>query len=120
MGIPSLKKTIIKYFANIPNIEDLKNNNLILFTTSGIISGKLLLESTENSNNKVFSDIVEDVINTYRSDNSLDELKPLNDNDGFLMMENVVIFESNRSINMPFMIVFFDQITGISIGNLQL
>ena len=112
MSIPSLKKETIVSFACLSDEKDLGNNKLVLVTTAGVITGTLA--KSEN----FLSKAVDHIIDQYRQDNGLDE-KPLNGNDGLLSLEDVTIMSGSKTFNIPFLTVFYDQIIGVSIGNID-
>ena len=117
----SLKKEIIKNFIFLPDLDALKNNKIVLATALGLVSGRLPSdEEVENkeSLNAALVKICSDTANEYKSNLSLSETDNLPDNDGYIYLVDVEIKSSNAVFKTPFMVVFYDQIIGVSIGNI--
>ena len=122
MDRQSIKKFLISDLYLLTNEEELKNNDINLFTPLGIISGKPYHYSTDNLNEYLATDLMaklfEKITNTYKSKYSIENSIP--ENDGFIVLQDVII-RSNNSVNIikvPQLVVFYDQIIGITLGNL--
>lgn len=123
MNIPSIKKQIITHFCGLTQTDLLKGNKLILLTAFGIVSGELIFDvpddSSEDINNKVLSNIIKRISDDYCADYSIE--LPTNGNDGCFLLKNVEILSSStsqKSISLAQLVVFFDQIIGVSVGNI--
>lgn len=115
MDNATLKKLIITAMSSAPEIEGLEDNDLILTTSAGIIFGKLI--SDEEANNDPFAIVCGKIAEDYQKENfSSDSCLP--GNDGYLYLKDVKIksTSSNLTTRLPLLIVFFDQIIGVSIG----
>lgn len=127
MAKPSLKKFIS---SNIGNFLDkrselgLENNRIIFYTPIGVIEGDYINKDIDNIDELdneysallvMCESLYDEYVETYESEKS-----PLSGNDGFLILKNVVIRNSNNTFRIPSFILFYDQIIGISIGNIDL
>ncbi len=126
MNLPSLKKEIITRFALAPTLEQLKDNQLIIVTSFGIISGTLANEINDidfDDRNQVsiavLGKLTGNIISEYKKSNSIDEDQLLEGNDGCIPLVDVVVKTSTATFNLHFLNVFYDQIIGVTIGNVQ-
>lgn len=116
----SLKKNTILSFSRIPSIKGMENNDVILITAAGAISGTLIKETYADND-------IEGILNTaatnsaigYRKERGIADNVPLDGNDGFITLKDVTIRNGNTVLRQPFLCVFFDQIIGVSIGKLN-
>lgn len=107
----------------IPDIKELENNNLILTTPAGIICGKLISEEEVQDGTSIqsaFAKLCVSVKEDYFKETS-SEKTDVSDNDGYIFLKDVKIksTSTNMVTNVPFMIVFYDQIIGVSIGSID-
>ena len=119
---PSLKKTIISSLAVSKNVPELKDNSLILVTGYGLIVGDIAnIEDQENLNPKDYiATLVGEISKQYNNDYYPETNKPLPDSDGYITLENVKLLNTNgRTVNLQHLTVFFDQIIGVTIGNID-
>ncbi len=128
MEFPSLKKQIINEVYAFMATEALKGNYLILITAAGTILGKPVFdteaqyEDLENGrlNDKNAVALIFEMIDEskkqykkYIPDGSL-----LPGNDGYIMLKEVTVRANDGvRLNFPTMIVFYDQIIGVTFGN---
>lgn len=122
MNKPSLKKTIISNLAMLKNVDGFKDNSLLLLTSVGIISGKVIdIKDTENLNGSEYlASLIKEFSKDYKKENYSDESTYLPGNDGHITLVNVTILKDNGSTTkIPILTVFFDQVIGVSIGNLN-
>lgn len=118
MGIPSLKKQIIQNFFGITLLQkEFGNNQLILVTSLGLIAGTSI-NINEDATSTLLLDLTDQFANDYIEKNALDKDNPLNGNDGFISLTDVTIKTSHATFNLPFLNVFYDQIIGVTIGNI--
>lgn len=115
MGKASFKKCLINsLFSTVQDVDGFEANDVILATSSGIISGKLISESEfkeMKTSRCAIAHICQKFANEYSENNELAE------NDGYLFLVDVKAISSDgKSISLPFVVVFQDQITGISFG----
>lgn len=125
MNHSSLKKSLIIVMSCIPEVEGLEENNLILTTSAGIISGKVPSEQEiddENSLCGVLYKICDNTKEEYLKNISSTDSEPvIVGNDGYIILKDVKIrsTSSDTITNMHFMVVFYDQIIGVTIGNIN-
>ncbi|MDU7338076.1 MAG: hypothetical protein E7L17_08180 [Clostridium sp.] len=132
MDNPSLKKNIVSHMYSSLFSEFLESNSLILLTPMGVIKGKPVdvKEALDKvSKNTDFSKLSSSEIScgaiAQLTENAADEYQkefsisfPLKGNDGYIILKNVTFDNSNKSYNLPALVVFFDQIIGITIANI--
>lgn len=114
----NLKKYIITEFAGMAFNSSTKSNRLILVTSTGIIIGDPAFDEETDSAISSLVNVSKDIANEYREENNLPD-SPLDGNDGFICLKNVTIKSPNTTTNIPFLNVFFDQIIGISLGDMD-
>ena len=125
MNHSSLKKSLIIAMSCIPKVEGLEENNLILTTSAGIISGKVPSEQEiddENSLCGVLYEICDNTKEEYLKNISSTDSEPvIAGNDGYIILKDVKIrpTSSDTITHMNFMVVFYDQIIGVTIGNIN-
>ena len=118
MDIPSLKKHIIQDYSLIPLYDGMQDHKLILITAAGTIVGTPILKDDDDESALSLAKMTAHYTSDYGEKYSLgDDFKALG-NDGFLMIKNVEIINLNQKTHLPFLIVFFDQIIGVSIGDI--
>ena len=113
----SLKKELITRFCALSTVEGLESNRVVLLTPAGMIIGDLITENEETETNSLLSNFSYDIAHGYREENNLPD-NPLDGSDGFLCLKNVSIKSGTATFNIPYMNVFFDQIVGVSLGNI--
>lgn len=125
MNHSSLKKSLIIAMSCFPKVEGLEENNLILTTSAGIISGKVPSEQEiddENSLCGVLYEICDNTKEEYLKNISSTDSEPvIVGNDGYIILKDVKIrsTSSDTITHMNFMVVFYDQIIGVTIGNIN-
>lgn len=108
----TLKKQVIRTLAHATNSDILKTNSVILTTAAGIISGTLATESDEDIKTRFYSQLLDEVIDSYGPEKIVG-------NDGCLhLTAATIITGGNNRVNVGNILVFYDQIIGISIGSL--
>lgn len=115
----TVKKNIVCGFTELLSSGNLKNHKLILFTSAGMITGLPVTEEDINNEDSVasgFATLCKREVEFYKTENNLTESDYLPGNDGYFMLKDVEISTSVRNITIPIMIVFFDDIIGISLG----
>lgn len=125
MNHSSLKKSLIIAMSCIPKVEGLEENNLILTTSAGIISGKVPSEQEIDDENSLYGVLYKICDNTkeeyLKNISSTDSEPVIVGNDGYIILKDVKIrsTSSNTITHMNFMVVFYDQIIGVTIGNIN-
>ena len=112
MYVPSMKKEVISYLMEVPNVEGLENNRIIFFTSSGMIIGTPVEREVDKS--EVLPFLVDSAVKHYRETHGIDSFLP--GNDGLLVLKNVEV-RGNPNITLPYLVLFYDQIIGMAIGN---
>ncbi|MGN0384569.1 MAG: hypothetical protein ACI4EX_01665 [Lachnospiraceae bacterium] len=113
----SLKKRITSNFSNIPLVEGLENYKVVLVTPSGIIMGTPV-GNNEDDNDLFLTSFVNSVTDKYRKDHSIPDDEYLDGNDGFIYLKDVTIQNGAQNTSLPILCVFYDQIVGVSIGEI--
>lgn len=128
MGIPSLKKQIVDEVYAFMATEAFQGNYLILLTAAGTILGKPVLETEaqyEDLENGMLNDKNAVALTFEMIDESKRQYKkyvpdnsPLSGNDGYILLKDVTV-RANDGVRLNFstMIVFYDQIIGVTFGN---
>ena len=123
MGIPSIKKHIISNLAAATNIPscDFDKNEIVLVTAYGLITGKLSKLIQDGENFDAQKHFLPELINQM-SENYIEKVaagRSLDGDDGYLILSNAVV--SNGSFQYQFgnLVVFFDQIIGVSIRGIE-
>lgn len=122
MSNSSLKKDIIYGLANSTEIDQLKENYVVLLTASGIIKGKIskLGYPEDASPKNLLNTLVHSISEEYREHYSIPEDTLLPGNDGGIALEDVtILLNSGSNYVLPHLVVFFDQIIGVTIGNID-
>lgn len=118
MDKPSLKSTIINelYELSVPSAAA-QDSILQILTPSGLIMGTPYYveinaqTGEETKHSSALCDHVLDIVKKYKSENSVSK------NDGFIMLKNaknVTLNTQAATYTFPELIVFFDQIIGIT------
>lgn len=116
MSQHSLKKELIARYSSLTDIDELKDNRILIVTSFGILSGKLAPSESDDLSIKIFLEANKAIVKKYREDHSLIN-QPIPGNDGFIPLIDVDLLNSVPSVHFNFLNVFFDQIIGITIGN---
>lgn len=121
-----LKKNIIFRFADLLDNEEFSNYKIILSTSTGTITGRFLKDSDSQSsshNNETtaalaFSQLCGQEYDLYKEELNLSDSDKLPGDDGYLLLKDVEILTSVKTITLPAMVVFFSDIVGVSIGEI--
>lgn len=118
MGTTLKKELILNYaLATEVEISDFNKNYVILVTPFGLVSGKFLDYDKEVSEDML---VIANTFNKQASENHIKENESINDNDGYLPLKDVKITTSTGLvINMPILNVFYDQVIGVTYGNVD-
>jgi hypothetical protein len=94
---------------------------LILFTPSGVLTGKLREDPEKDALFAKYpiSALVAQFTKNYREANRLPDDEPLTGNDGFITLTEAVLRADGATYTFKEVVVFFDQIAGVAIGNLS-
>lgn len=114
----SMKKDLIRKIAHYTvNEDNIRNDNIILMTASGIVKGIPVkyMDEMDDSNEKFFAKIVQDTTDMYNEKRNSEE-NPISENDGYIMLRDVIMDNGAGTYNIPIAVIFYDQILGISLG----
>lgn len=118
MNISSLKKDLIRDFSIIPSIEGLEKNKLILITSFGIISGVVpVKEDDALTANTLLQKMSESSLIDYYNRYSIPDNESIEGSDGFISLIDVTVKTSSATYVFPFLNVFFDQVIGVTVGD---
>lgn len=125
MDKPSIKKILIQYFASSLSVEGFESNKLIIYTSSATISGCPVMENSVSNEDKPADNSTDLLVYLTQkiTDDYFDEYGdgPTPGNDGYIILKDAVFRPggSNETTQTPFLVVFFDQIIGVTIGILN-
>ena len=122
MDKPTMKKYISLMLTGVSEIEGLENNDVIFVTSIGYITGKPLSEEETQENSKITSDntlywVTKNITDDYRKEYNITE-EPIDGNDGYIILKDVTIKYLNSTTKLGSLILFFDQIIGVTFGNI--
>ena len=114
----TLKKDLIKQFSAMTTFETMKDSRLVLITSAGMIIGTAVPAEEADPAVSSMSRVTTELVRGYYKENRLPMDAQLDGDDGFFTLKNVTIESANTTANVPFMVVFFDQVIGVTIiGN---
>lgn len=113
MDRPSLKKEIIGTISAATSMVELKGNSVVLIASAGMITGSFPQEDSV-AKESAFSEMVGKVADRYKETYGIDSLVP--GSDGYIILDDVSIRNGASNIHMPQLVVFHDQIIGITLG----
>ncbi len=114
----SMKKELIRKLAHLTvNEDDIRNENIIIMTSTGIVKGIPVkyMDEMDDSSEKWFAKLVQDVTDEYNEQRNSKE-NPISENDGYIMLRDVIMDNGAGTYNLPIAVIFYDQILGISLG----
>lgn len=113
----SLKKHLITHLASITQVEGMENNEIILVTATGTITGSLAKVADDASDSvEILIKTTQHLISSYRENNNIPSDSTLDGNDGCILLKNARVQTDHGTLTYAFLCVFFDQIIGISVG----
>ncbi len=116
MNYPSMKKMMICDLSMVPEVEALKDNEIILVTPAGVLIGNPV--DTENLG--IVATLAKTVADKHREDLKVDLNTLSPGNDGYLALRNVQLRTGAATYNFEELLVFFDQIIGMTFGKSQI
>ena len=114
----TLKKELITKLLALPMIKELGDNKIIVITAAGMFIGTPEIKESDVAA-KLFNDLISNLAEDYRKENSIPIDQPLNGNDGCIVLSDVTLLIGNVRNNIPVVTIIFDQIIGISFGNID-
>lgn len=114
----TLKKYLSIALASSTKVESMTRNQLVIVTGAGTIIGRLVSEDDSEAQ-KLIPSLASRFTEDYKKE-FIDSSEDLPDNDGFLtLVDAQLLTSSNNTVNFPSIIVFFDQIIGITVGSIN-
>ena len=113
----SLKSYMIDSYANLILVEEIgvENNELILLTSLGTIQGTPLNDNKSNKEIALLKKVNDIAENEYFNENS-----DIQGNDEYIALEDVLLITpSGDKVKFPHLNVFYDQVIGVTVGNLN-
>lgn len=111
----SLKKSVISNLWAMTISEGIDQNEVILLTASGIISGKVLSISDQED---ALAQLVKPIADGYFVETATSS-EDLSATDGFILLKDVTLVQNSIKTTFPNLVVFFDQIIGITLGKIN-
>lgn len=101
------------------------NNKIILHTSNGTILGIPIFSDQELSDtfdqekiHEGMTILTHNLIDAYKKDNYKNQEDKLSDEDSVLLLKDVTIIGNGNRYNSPFLVLFVNEIIGLSIGNI--
>ena len=104
----TLKKDLIRQFAAMTSLETMKDSRLVLLTPA-------IPKEEADPNVASMTKVTSELARGYYKENRLPTDAPLENNDGFFMLKNVLLQSGGTTAQIPFLVVFFDQVIAVSI-----
>lgn len=117
MNKPTIKGYMIRNFSFLANVEELGHgNNVILMTAFGLITGNIMMPNSDESNNATLANLTNKFYEDYTAEFPDESRIPF---DGYVTLENVVVHSHNgTTYHLPYLMVFIDQIIGVTVGKI--
>ena len=117
----SLKKKVILSFASSLSADGLEKNHIILTTSAGLISGKPLppetdFDETRQDGQQMSVDEIYTMLLKIAGEHFEGNVEG---NDGYMLLTDATIRNQNTTYNLGTIVVFYDQIIGVSLGSLN-
>ncbi|MGI6726627.1 MAG: hypothetical protein ACOX62_10680 [Christensenellales bacterium] len=110
MCSPTMKKRLICDLSMITKIEKLKDNELILLTPAGVVTGY----PADTDNLGIVAQLAQTVSYKHREKLEMPDDMVLPGNDGYIALRNVQLRTGGTTYEFEELLVFFDQIIGIT------
>lgn len=117
----TLKKHIIFSLARATLLDDFKDSKIMLITSGGTIVGtvcnlKDAKDTSDCPSSEYFASLTNQLAKGYREDMGLNPGEPTEGNDGFIILKDVEVTNGSSKTKSNTLVVFLDQIVGISFG----
>lgn len=109
----SIKKYLIANASSLASLGYQEGATLNLITASGIISGLPLTNEDD-----FFFGYVREVVKNYKDDNNLPTDYIPEGNDGFILLKDATVRSGDLTFTTGSIAVFFDQIIGVTVGEI--
>lgn len=87
----TLKKDLIRQFAAMTSLETMKDSRLVLLTPAGMIVGTAVPKEEADPNVSSMTKVTSELARGYYKENRLPVDAPLEGNDGFFTLKNVLL-----------------------------
>lgn len=112
----SLKKHLSFAYCASPLVDGLKNNKVIIVTPFGVITGSPMSKNEPEGPAKFHTELTIEYKKQYYDEHSLDPGQPLDGNDGYVVLKDVVLNTGTSTFNFKALNIFYDQIIAITLG----
>lgn len=112
MSFPSMKKRLICDLSLVTEIEELKGNEIILVTPAGVVIGY----PADPDKLGIVAKLAHAVSQNHLKDHEYPDDMVLPGNDGYIALRDVQIRTGGATYNFEELLVFFDQVIGMSFG----
>lgn len=121
MKKPSLKKFMIRNYEKLPGTKEFPYHKLILVTAAGMICGMPVNEDEDAENEEIGTLFEQNhrLYHDYRVQNDIPAHQTLPGNDGYIMLKDVSIMSNNQITRLNSMVVFCDEIIGVTVGMME-
>lgn len=121
MKKPSLKKFMIRNYEKLPGSKEFPYHKLILITAAGMICGMPVDEDEDREKEEIGTLFQQnhESYQKYRRENDIPEHQTLPGNDGYIMLKDVSIMANNQITRLNSMVVFCDEVIGVTIGMME-
>lgn len=115
----SLKKYLVCNLSTLPELPksdvDIGNASLVILTAAGRITGHLITDPCDDKGVRFANALVSNIIRNYREEHSLSD-ESLDGNDGCITLCDVTVDNGSSVFHSNFLVVFFDQIIAVTVG----
>jgi len=108
----TLKKHAIFTVSTLTKYDELRDNKVIVVTSAGVFTGRLMKENSNKDGKALILDVIE------RTKEELVETGQV-PNDGYITLEDATLDTNGTKYNFGNIIIFHDQIVGITLGNTE-
>ena len=112
----SLKQQIARTIAAATQAEGMEKNKVIILTSAGLITGTVYAEDRfplTDLTHCLVPGLAKDVAKDY-------DASHINGDDGYIPLSDVTVTNfPNNVLRIPSLVVFYDQIVGITFGNID-
>lgn len=112
-------KMLLKNFSEFST--EMPDTNLIFMTATGMLSGKLVTKKDCDDSESTLSAIAlfcQHTLSEYKKIMNFTDDYEIPDDDGYLVLKDVSLITSFRTITLPFSVIFWKDIIGFSFGQL--
>lgn len=115
MNIPSCKKAIIRSLACVSLTESGRDEDVILLTAAGLLSGHVPKEGSDPMD---YAELLHKLSEQYKKDQAIDPDARLPGDDGYFVLSDARLINGANTLSLGNFVVFYDQIIGITYGKI--